>query len=104
LRKQDPQIDAEVELIRYRSPVEISIEETVVKTVGEALRRILSREPEFRGMISAADSEYLVNAGIPSIMFGPGSDHLAHATNEWIAIDDILTAVKVYTATCLEIT
>ena len=104
LRKQDPQIDAEVKLVRYRSPVEISIEETVVKTVGEALRRILGREPEFRGMISAADSEYLVNAGIPSIMFGPGSDHLAHATNEWIAIDDILTAVKVYTATCLEIT
>ena len=104
LEKQDPQIDAEIELIRYRSPVEIPREETVVRTVGEALRRMLGREPEFRGMISAADSEYLVNAGIPSIMFGPGSDHLAHATNEWIAIDDILTAVKVYTATCLEIT
>ena len=101
LREEDPRIEAGVDIIRYRSSVEISKEEKVIKTIMEAVRRILGKYPEFRGMISPADSEYLVSAGIPSVMFGPGCDRLAHASNEWIAIDDILTAVKVYAAIML---
>jgi len=101
LREKDPQIEAVIEMIRYRSPVEISKEEKVIKIIMGAVKKILGKYPEFRGMVTAADSEYLVNAGIPSVMFGPGSEQLAHSSNEWIAIDDILTAVKIYAAIML---
>jgi len=53
-------------------------------------------------MPSAGDSEHLVNAGIPSVMFGPGSEQLCHVDNEWNLIDDILMAVKIYAAIMLE--
>ncbi len=101
LREKDPQIEIEIEIIRYRSSVGISKEEKVIKIIRGAVKKILGKYPEFRGMVSAGDSEYLVNAGIPSVMFGPGSEQLAHASNEWIAIDDILTAVKIYAAIML---
>ncbi|HUV56805.1 MAG TPA: M20 family metallopeptidase [Dehalococcoidales bacterium] len=98
VKKKDHQIDAEIDIIRYRSPVEISKEEAVIKTIMKGAKRILGKYPKFRGMLSPGDSAHLVNAGIPSVMFGPGQEQLAHSTNEWIAIDDILTAVKIYAA------
>jgi acetylornithine deacetylase/succinyl-diaminopimelate desuccinylase-like protein len=64
----------------------------------EAGKEILGEYPELRGMITPGDSEYLVNAGIPSVIFGPGDEHLAHSANEWIAINDILTAAEIYAA------
>jgi len=96
LKKKDRQIDAEIDIIRYRSSAEISKEEKVIQTIMEAFGEVTGNYPEFRGMVTPADSEYLVNAGIPSVMFGPGADQLAHTTNEWIAIDEILNAVKIY--------
>ncbi|MFC1938031.1 hypothetical protein ACFLWY_05710 [Chloroflexota bacterium] len=39
---------------------------------------------------------------MPTAIFGPGHLHLAHSANEWIAIDDVLTAAKIYAAIMLE--
>ena len=98
VREKDPQIETEVEIIRYRSSLEIAQDSPVIKTISEAGKRILGKCPEFRGMITPGDSEYLVKAGIPSVLFGPGDEHLAHSADEWIAINDILTATKIYAA------
>jgi succinyl-diaminopimelate desuccinylase len=96
IRKKDPQIETEIEIIRYRSSLEIAKDSPVIKTVREAGEKILGKYPEFRGMITPGDSEYLVRAGIPSVLFGPGDEHLAHSADEWIAINDVLTATKIY--------
>lgn len=98
LRKKDPQIETEIEIIRYRSSLEIAKDSPVIRTIMEAAQVILGRHLELRGMITPGDSEYLVNAGIPSVIFGPGDEHLAHSANEWIAINDILTATEIYAA------
>lgn len=98
LRKKDPQIETEIEIIRYRSSLEIAEDSPVIRTIMEAAKGILGRHLELRGMITPGDSEYLVNAGIPSVIFGPGDEHLAHSANEWIAINDILTATEIYAA------
>lgn len=98
LRKKDPQIETEIEIIRYRSSLEIAEDSPVIRTIMEAAQGILGRHLELRGMITPGDSEYLVNAGIPSVIFGPGDEHLAHSANEWIAINDILTATEIYAA------
>ena len=98
IREKDPQIETEIEIIRYRSSLEIAKDSPVIKTIREAGKGILGKCPEFRGMITPGDSEYLVKAGIPSVLFGPGNEHLAHSSDEWIAINDILTATKIYAA------
>jgi len=98
LKNEDPQIDADIEIIRYRSSLEIDKDAPVIEMVMEASKEVLGKSLEFRGMISPGDSEYLVNAGIPTVICGPGNEGLAHATNEWVAIDDILTATKLYAA------
>lgn len=96
IKDVDPQIDAEIELIRYRSSVEIKKDEKIVELIAGAMKEATGREALYKGMPSPGDSEYLVHGGIPSVMFGPGSEDLCHVDNEWISIDDLMTAVKVY--------
>jgi succinyl-diaminopimelate desuccinylase len=98
LKKEDDQIEAELEMIRYRRSIEIPKESVIIKTIMEGVRDITGDYPGSTGMISPADSEYLVNSGILAVMFGPGQDSLCHTANEWIAIDDILEATKMYAA------
>ena len=98
LIREDPQIEVELGIIRYRRSIETPKESTVIKTIEEGVRDITGKYPGFTGMISPADSEYLVEAGIPAVVFGPGHGWLCHSANEWIAIDDILEATKMYSA------
>ncbi len=98
LKKEDQQIEAELEMIRYRRSLETPKESVIIKTIKEGARDITGEYPGFTGMISPADSEYLVKSGIPAVMFGPGHDRLCHTANEWIAINDIMEATKMYAA------
>jgi acetylornithine deacetylase/succinyl-diaminopimelate desuccinylase-like protein len=41
-------------------------------------------------------------AGVPSVVFGPGSIAQAHTVDEWIALDELATAVAILMATVTE--
>ncbi len=45
---------------------------------------------------SVSDAGWLAQAGIPTVIYGPGSLTEAHTTNESIAIADLITAARVY--------
>ncbi|MFW9825081.1 MAG: M20/M25/M40 family metallo-hydrolase, partial [Candidatus Thorarchaeota archaeon] len=47
----------------------------------------------------SADAHYLRNTGYcpQTVLFGPGSAGTAHATNEYIEVQDFVNAIKVYT-------
>jgi acetylornithine deacetylase/succinyl-diaminopimelate desuccinylase family protein len=96
LRAGDPDLQAKAELIRYRSPVEISEDSEIVRRISKAAEEVTGERPKLRGMVSPADLEHLCHADIPSVMFGPGSDCLAHEANEWISIDSILAGSLIY--------
>jgi hypothetical protein len=34
--------------------------------------------------------------GIPTVGFAPGREELAHTTNEWVAVEDLVKATAVY--------
>ncbi len=102
LKEEDPEIKTEMDMIRYRSSVEVQKHEKIIQTIVDATKKVKDAHPGFKGMPSPGDSEHLVKAGIPSVMFGPGSEDLCHVDNEWIAVNEILTAVKIYAAIMLE--
>lgn len=41
---------------------------------------------------------YLAQAGLPTLVLGPGSPHPAHTKDEWVALDEIELGVQVYGA------
>ena len=68
----------------------------IVEIVWRNMREISGREPEISGRQGAADTRFLnLYAKTPTVIFGPGSTAVMHADNEYVAIADYTTAIKV---------
>ena len=61
----------------------------------DAALRASGETPSVAGMSAWTDAALLNAAGIPAICFGPGDITLAHAPEEWVAIDEIERATVV---------
>ncbi len=75
---------------------EIPRDHEIVRTVCRNYREITGREPEITGRQGAADTRFLNSYGqTPTVIFGPGSTAVMHADDEYVSIEDYITAVKV---------
>jgi acetylornithine deacetylase len=54
------------------------------------------------GVAYGTHASRLADAGIPSVVFGPGSIDQAHTRDEWIAIDQLELATEIYYRFCAE--
>ena len=59
-------------------------------------------EEQPTGVSFGCDCTKLSRAGIPSIIFGPGSIERAHTTNEFVEIDQVQKALEFYRRFLLE--
>ncbi|MGQ9462580.1 MAG: M20 family metallopeptidase [Candidatus Fervidibacter sp.] len=50
------------------------------------------------GVRYTSDASFLTRNGIPAMLFGPGSIEQAHTADEWVAIDQVVAAQKVFEA------
>jgi acetylornithine deacetylase len=48
------------------------------------------------GVAYATDAAFLSAAGVPSVVFGPGSIEQAHTDHEWIDLDQLAHAAEIY--------
>jgi acetylornithine deacetylase len=75
---------------------EIPRDHPIVQTVVNSFREVIGRAPEISGRQGAADTRFLNQyANTPTVIFGPGSTSVMHATDEYVAIDDYIAAIKV---------
>ena len=63
---------------------------------------IMGEKPLVEGFVAVADNSWLNSAGIPTPLYGPGYLSEAHMKDEKIAINDLLSATKVLSATILD--
>ncbi len=73
-------------------PAEISPDEPVVKAVQSAMRDVGLEETDPRGATYGADNRHYVEAGIPTVVFGPGTVERAHFPDECIDWQEVLMA------------
>ena len=45
---------------------------------------------------------WLVNVGIPTVNFGPGDPSIAHQSDEFVPIDELIAATKMIALTILD--
>jgi len=65
------------------------------------LTELTGREPEIGVWRFSTDGGHLMRAGIPTLGYGPGEEHLVHTTSESIAVADLKEAAAGYAALCL---
>lgn len=75
---------------------EIPRDHPIVETVSRSYTEITGKQPEISGRQGAADIRFLNLYGhTPTVIFGPGSTAVMHADDEYVSIEDYLTAIKV---------
>jgi acetylornithine deacetylase len=75
---------------------EIAVDHPIVTTVSKNYTEVTGKQPEISGRQGAADTRFLNLYGhTPTVIFGPGSTAVMHSDDEYVSIDDYLTAIKV---------
>jgi succinyl-diaminopimelate desuccinylase len=79
-------------------PTEIDPESEIVLTVQDATELAIGRRAEATGMSGSTDARFLIGAGVPTVIFGPGDASEAHVIDESIAIEDLRRGALAYAA------
>lgn len=68
-------------------------EKSALRTIAKTVFPDLRQEPT----LGAADLCFFVEENIPTVLFGPGTREVMHATNEYVVIDNIKTSIDITT-------
>jgi acetylornithine deacetylase/succinyl-diaminopimelate desuccinylase family protein len=99
LKLKIPSFNAKVELLYDSNPSIISEESNIVRKMSNALKDVFGSEYPivFKGTSQHDDADFLTNmAGIPTLIFGGGSNNISHMPDEYISIIELMEATKVY--------
>ncbi len=103
LQKQRPNVRAEVEILTDALGMETSSDHTIVKSLKKALK-LIGKQSKIVGSGFWTDASILSNkGGIPSVLFGPGKEEVAHSVNEYVDIEQLCIASQAYALTGLEV-
>ncbi|MDR1379687.1 MAG: ArgE/DapE family deacylase [Synergistaceae bacterium] len=74
-----------------------------VDTLREACKQVRGTSVEVAGMFACSDSGTLIQfGGTPTVDFGPGPQNMAHQTDEYVDIEDLVTTCQVIAVTLLD--
>ena len=110
LANEDPDLKWDLDIYSpSQEPHSIPEAHVVVQSLIQWHKHVTGEEPEVGEqprMGHVGDSSYLEKAGIPTVLYGPGTIRIFEfwpALDERILLDDIVTAAKVYALTTLEL-
>ncbi|PKP84373.1 MAG: acetylornithine deacetylase, partial [Alphaproteobacteria bacterium HGW-Alphaproteobacteria-2] len=82
---------------------EIAHDHPIVTLLQRVYEEHTGTKPEISGRQGAADTRFLNKyANTPTVIFGPGSTSVMHANDEYVSIEDFMTAIKVMALTIAE--
>lgn len=81
---------------------QIPLEHSLVRTLKQAYKGIMGKEPHILGFPAGCDMRLRVLHGkTPSLLFGPGDISFAHRIDEFIEIDELILFTKILTLNIL---
>ena len=97
----DPDFNYEItEPTWFVNPNDISLEEPVVKSLMAAKQEVFGQSPKLHCFPGGSDAP---NMGFPTVVCGPGSIAQAHTTCEFVSLEQIVDAVKMYLWSVLDL-
>jgi acetylornithine deacetylase len=103
LQDADPSVKVSLEFEPNRewiAPAEIDANHDLVRAVKGAAADVLGTSPDMSIFPGATDAPWFEAAGIPTLAsFGPGILTHCHGPNEFVSLDSILAAARIYART-----
>jgi acetylornithine deacetylase len=94
VRGREPRLNAALSMGVAQNPSDVPVNAPIVTALAGVLGAA-SVPVRMEGMTAWTDAAILNDAGIPAICFGPGDIAMAHADEEWVAVDEIERATDV---------
>ena len=82
------------------APNDISPEEPVVAALRSAHRDLFGRDPGVEAFVAGSDAPYM---GFPTVICGPGSIAQAHTTCEFVDLQEVADAARIYLHATLQL-
>ena len=97
----------EIKFNLHWPPAVTPVDHPIVQTCAAAHRQVVrptkvNDHSLLQGFAAVCDAAFLNAAGIPSVIYGPGNLLQAHAVDEYVSIDELVTAAKTYALIALE--
>ncbi len=77
--------------------MEVSADSLPVQQLKTACQKV-GLTPQLKGVHYTTDASELVRCDIPAVVFGPGNIDQAHTAEEWVKIEQVVTAQKIFEA------
>lgn len=93
----DPDLSYDLEVGIFGEASELDRDHPFVGRMQQAVTTVLGEPATVLGMRFSTDARFLRNqAGIPTVVCGPGEIAQAHINDEWVAVDRLVDAAAVY--------
>ena len=87
----------EFEVDMFGEASEMAVADPWVKYVGDAVTMATGRQPDIIGMTFTTDARFVRNqAGIPTVVCGPGEVAQAHGNDEFVSVDQLVDATAAF--------
>ncbi|MBC7217881.1 MAG: M20 family metallopeptidase [Candidatus Caldatribacterium sp.] len=89
--------------IPHLPPAKVPRDTELVGFLSRSISDIPGEVPMFAPFPASCEASFLVEAGIPTLIFGPGRIEEAHSANEFVPVTQIVTAGRVYALLALRL-
>jgi succinyl-diaminopimelate desuccinylase len=97
LAEEDPDARIDVEVREWILAAEAPSDSRIAGLAREAIEAETGATPDDVGFTGITDARFYINdAYLPTIILGPGSLSVAHTTNEWVEVDELVAAARIY--------
>lgn len=89
--------------IPHLPPAKVPRDTELVGLLSRSISDIPGEVPIFSPFPASCEASFLVEAGIPTLIFGPGRIEEAHSANEFVPVTQVVTAGRVYALLALRL-
>lgn len=98
----DERLGYSMAVIEIRHPTATDRQHPVVTNLAAAYTDLTGNAPIYGGVPGSTDGTILnAQKGIPIVTCGPGDIHIPHHIDEWVSVDEIKTAARMYVLAAL---
>ena len=97
IRAEHPEVDLSFRIREWTEAAEAPPDARIAELCRRAVLEETGVAPDDVGLTGITDARFYLNdAGIPAVILGPGSLSVAHTANEWVAVDELISAARIY--------
>ena len=97
IAKEHPDVDLTFRIDGWTDAAEAEADSVIAGHAREAIAAERGVAPADVGFTGITDARFYINdAHIPTVIVGPGSLSVAHTANEWVLVDDLVAAARIY--------